>query len=287
MKRGRNLYRASMYMESEFVWCNIKASWSNAYTEIYGANFQTASLSIGCIERKERMESIFLARLIRPSTLHLADSFTRISFLWLRTRHTSLPNSAFFLVARRQAEWYIKKKKKKKKKKKEREEKTMEERTLHLWEHLWELSVRALYASTWENKNAMSRNYARTIYRFLFSLLAILWLFGHRVNIRCLVSCCTWAQHRGLKHQFPLMRYIIESGVTFFSGSSHVTARNTCTRVLESTSLVTRLNAFNWKLYKGISSDGYKYGRAVDGDRVTNPGGKYVTLLNKMKKENG
>lgn len=163
----------------------------------------------------------------------------------------------------------------------------MEERTLHLWKHLWEPSVRALYESAWKDKNAMSRNYARTIYRLLFSLFSTLWLFGHRVNIRCLVSCRTWAQHRGLEHQFPLMRYIIESGVTFFSGSSRVTARNTCTRVLESTSLVTRLNAFNWKLYKGISSDGYKYGRAVNGDRVTNPRGKYVTLLNKMKKENG
>lgn len=177
--------------------------------------------------------------------------------------------------------------KKKKKKRNEREEERMEERMLHLWEHLWEPSVRALYASAWKDKNAMLRNYARTIYRFLFSLFATLWLFGHRVNIRCLVSCCTWAQHRGLEHQFPLMRYIIEYRVTFFSGSSHVTARNTCTRVLESTSLVTRLNAFNWKLHKGISSDGYKYGRAVDGDRVTNAGGKYVTLLNKMKKENG
>ena len=137
MKRGRNLYRASMYMESEFVWCNIKASWSNAYTEIYGANFQTASLSIGCIERKERMESIFLARLIRPSTLHLADSFTRISFLWLRTRHTSLPNSAFFLVARRQAEWYIKKKKKKKKKRKKGKKKRWK-KGRYIYENIYE-----------------------------------------------------------------------------------------------------------------------------------------------------
>ena len=138
MKRGRNLYRASMYMESEFVWCNVKASWSNAYTEIYGANFQTASLSIGCIERKERMESIFLARLIRPSTLHLADSFTRISFLWLRTRsHTSLPNSAFFLVARRQAEWYIKKKKKKKKKRKKGKKKRWK-KGRYIYENIYE-----------------------------------------------------------------------------------------------------------------------------------------------------
>lgn len=70
-----------MYMESEFVWCNIRASWSNAYIEIYGANFQTASLSTGCTERKEIVESIFLTLPIRPSTLHLADSFARIAFL--------------------------------------------------------------------------------------------------------------------------------------------------------------------------------------------------------------